>query len=89
LCTTIRNKLEATAQDEYSEDLYFARVDIDRFPELMEDLGVTGTSTRSYIKGIMTEEIRGLKTPAIREMFDRIARTSRASQRFNKNRYQG
>lgn len=89
MCTTIRSKLEATAQDEYSEDLYFARVDIDRFPDLMEELGVTGTTVRSYIKGIETEEIRGLKTPAIKEMFQRIAKTSSASQRFNKNRYQG
>ena len=76
------------AQDEYSEDLYFAKVDIDKFPDLMEQLGVSGTTVRAYNKGIQTEEIRGLQFPLIKEMFQRVARISRASLRF-KNRYQG
>lgn len=77
------------AQDQYSEDLYLARVDMDKFPDLMEKLGVSQTPTvRVYMKGVQTDEVRGLKMPAIMEIFDRVARTSRASQRF-KNRYQG
>jgi len=89
LCSRMLSKLEKKAQDEYSEDLYLAKVDMDRFPDLMETLGVSQTPTvRAYNKGIITDEVKGLKMPVIIEMFERIAKVSKINQRF-KNKFQG
>ncbi|ODM89314.1 Thioredoxin-1 [Orchesella cincta] len=89
LCERMLSKIEALAQDEYSEDLYLARADVDRFPDLMERLGVSKTPTvRAYVKGVMTEEVRGLKMLEIYDMLERAAKVGRVREAF-RNKFSG
>ncbi|CAL8133663.1 unnamed protein product [Orchesella dallaii] len=84
ICERMLTKLEDKAQDEYSEDLYLARFDVDKFPDLVEALGVSKTPTvRSYMKGVMTDEVRGLKLTSIYDMMERAAKVGKIRNRFS------